>query len=103
MFLSVAVSAVVGYIVLVALTLKMTSPADVLANSGGGGGVAVHPRAPTSAPASSALGGLLSAGVAFAMTFCGFSSIASAGRMLYRVQPRRRPPGSGWLKKVSHR
>ena len=35
-FLSVAVSAVVGYIVLVALTLKMTTPADVLANSPGG-------------------------------------------------------------------
>ena len=34
-FLSVAVSAVAGYIVLVALTLKMTTPADVLANSGG--------------------------------------------------------------------
>ena len=39
-FLSVAVSAIFGYIVLVALTLKMTEPADVLANSTGGGGVA---------------------------------------------------------------
>ncbi|MGH2489329.1 MAG: amino acid permease, partial [Candidatus Limnocylindria bacterium] len=39
-FLSVAVSAVAGYVVLTALTLKMTNPADVLANSTGGGGVA---------------------------------------------------------------
>ena len=44
-FLSVAVSAVVGYIVLVALTLKMTSPADVLANSPRRRRRPVHPRA----------------------------------------------------------
>ena len=43
-FLSVAVSAVAGYVVLVALTLKMTTPEDVLANSPGGYGVGVHPR-----------------------------------------------------------
>ena len=47
-FLSVAVSAIFGYIVLVALTLKMTTPEDVLTNSPGGYGVAyildVEPR-----------------------------------------------------------
>ena len=101
-FLSVAVSAIVGYIVLVALTLKMTSPADVLANSGGGGGVQYILESNLGAGLSS-LGGLLAAGVAFAMTFCGFSSIASAGRMLFAFSRDDGLPGSGWLKKVSKR
>jgi amino acid transporter len=49
------------------------------------------------------LGGSLAAGVAFAMTFCGFSSIASAGRMLFAFSRDDGVPGSGWLKKVSKR
>ena len=98
-FLSVAVSAVAGYIVLVALTLKMTNPADVLAN---GGGVQYILESNLGAGLT-ALGGLLSAGVAFAMTFCGFSSIASAGRMLYAFSRDDGIPGSGWLKRVSKR
>ena len=78
MFLSVAVSAVAGYVVLMALNLKMPSPGDVLANSGGYG-VGLHPRARTSVTASATLGGLLAAGIAIAMTFCGFSSSHSQG------------------------
>jgi amino acid transporter len=101
-FLSVAVSAVAGYVVLVALTLKMSSPEDVLANSGGGGGVQYILESNLGAGLS-ALGGLLSAGVAFAMTFCGFSSIASAGRMLFAFSRDDGLPGSRWLKKVSPR
>jgi amino acid transporter len=101
-FLSVAVSAIVGYIVLVALTLKMTSPEDVLANSGGGGGVQYILESNLGAGLG-ALGGLLAAGVAFAMTFCGFSSIASAGRMLYAFSRDDGIPFSSWLKKVSPR
>jgi amino acid transporter len=101
-FLSVAVSAVAGYIVLVALTLKMTSPADVLANSGGGGGVQYILESNLGAGLNS-LGGLLAAGVAFAMTFCGFSSIASAGRMLFAFSRDDGMPFSGWLKRVSKR
>jgi amino acid transporter len=101
-FLSVAVSAVAGYVVLVALTLKMTSPADVLANSGGGGGVQYILESNLGAGLSQ-LGGLLAAGVAFAMTFCGFSSIASAGRMLFAFSRDDGLPGSRWLKHVSPR
>jgi amino acid transporter len=80
----------------------MTSPADVLANSGGGGGVQYILESNLGAGLSS-LGGLLAAGVAFAMTFCGFSSIASAGRMLFAFSRDDGLPGSGWLKKVSPR
>jgi amino acid transporter len=101
-FLSVAVSAVAGYVVLVALTLKMTTPADVLANSPGGFGVQYILEQNLGAGLS-ALGGLLALGVAFAMTFCGFSSIASAGRMLFAFSRDDGIPGSGWLKRVSRR
>jgi amino acid transporter len=101
-FLSVAVSAVAGYVVLVALTLKMTSPEDVLANSPGGFGIQYILEQNLGAGLS-ALGGLLALGVAFAMTFCGFSSIASAGRMLYAFSRDDGIPGSGWLKRVSRR
>ena len=100
-FLSVAVSAIVGYIVLVALVLKMPDPADVMANSGGYGVAYILEQ--NLGAGSSQLGGLLAAGVAIAMTFCGFSSIASAGRMLFAFSRDDGIPGSSWLKKVSKR
>ena len=37
------------------------------------------------------------------MAFCGLSSVASAGRMLYAFSRDDGLPGAGWLKKVSHR
>jgi amino acid transporter len=101
-FLSVAVSAVAGYIVLTALTLKMTDPADVLANSPGGYAVA-YILGKNLGSGVTELGGLLSLGVAIAMTFCGFSSIAAAARMLFAFSRDDGVPGSRWLKKVSHR
>jgi len=101
-FLSVAVSAIAGYVVLTALTLKMTEPADVLANSAGGFGVAYILEQNLGAGLG-ALGGLLALGVALAMVFCSFSSIASAGRMLFAFSRDDGVPASNWLKKVSHR
>src|SRR6185295_7783337 len=49
------------------------------------------------------IGQLLAAGIAVAMWFCGLSSIASAGRMLFAFSRDDGVPGSGWLKKVSRR
>ena len=49
------------------------------------------------------IGNLLSAGIAIAMAFCGLSSVASAGRMLFAFSRDDGLPGSGWLKRVSHR
>ena len=49
------------------------------------------------------IGDILAAGIAIAMAFCGLSSVASAGRMLYAFSRDDGMPGSGWLKKVSHR
>ena len=59
--------------------------------------------APTWARRSAAWAASWQLGVAFAMTFCGFSSIASAGRMLFAFSRDDGVPGSRWLKKVSHR
>lgn len=101
-FLSVAVSAIFGFLVLVALTLKMDSPEAVLANSPGGYGV-VYILGINLGSGLNQLGGLLAAGIAIAMTFCGFSSIASAGRMLFAFSRDDGVPGSRWLKTVSRR
>lgn len=112
-FLSVAVSAVVGYIFLMALTLHTPNlsalfpatfdGADAATYSQYyfGGGVAVIEILVYNLDAF--LGNLLAAGIAIAMAFCGLSSVAAAGRMLYAFSRDDGLPASGWLKKVSHR
>ena len=109
-FLSVAVSAVVGYIFLFALTTHLPNLSGLF------------PASPDSIGADSSqyyfgnkaavieilsynlgqMGDILSAGIGIAMAFCGLSSIASAGRMLYAFSRDDGIPGSGWLKRVSH-
>jgi amino acid transporter len=110
-FLSVAVSAVVGYIFLLALTLHTPDLSTLfpatLDDAGTysqyyfGGGVAVISILVYNLDAF--LGNLLAAGIAIAMAFCGLSSVAAAGRMLYAFSRDDGLPASGWLKKVSHR
>ena len=110
-FLSVAVSAVVGYIFLVALTthlpdLSTLFPAvldDTTLPASSqyyfGGGVAVISILEYNL---GQLGDLLAAGIAIAMWFCGLSSVAAAGRMLFAFSRDDGIPGSGWLKRVNH-
>jgi amino acid transporter len=110
-FLSVAVSAVVGYIFLMALTLHTPNlstlfPATLddpatYSQYYFGGGVAVISILVYNL--GDFLGNLLSAGIAIAMAFCGLSSVAAAGRMLFAFSRDDGLPGSGWLKKVSKR
>ncbi|MBI3747266.1 MAG: amino acid permease [Chloroflexi bacterium] len=111
-FLSVAVSAVVGYIFLVALTthlpdLRTLFPATLddttLPASSQyyfGGGVAVIAILNYNL---GQLGDVLSAGIAIAMWFAGLASLAAAGRMLFAFSRDDGIPGSRWLKTVSHR
>ncbi len=109
-FLSVAVSAVVGFVFLFALTTHLPSldklfPAtlDDMGTASQyyfGGGVAVIEILKYNL---GQLGDVLSAGIAIAMAFCGLSSVASAGRMLFAFSRDDGLPGAGWLKKVSHR
>jgi amino acid transporter len=111
-FLSVAVSAVVGYIFLVALTTHLpdlstlfpaTLETPVQAGASQyyfGGGVAVVEILKYNL---GQLGDLLAAGIAIAMWFCGLASLAAAGRMLFAFSRDDGIPGSGWLKRVSRR
>jgi amino acid transporter len=110
-FLSVAVSAIVGFIFLFALTTHLPDMSKLfpatLEDSATysqyyfGGGVAVIDILVYNLGAT--VGGILAAGIAIAMAFCGLSSVASAGRMLFAFSRDDGLPGSGWLKKVSHR
>jgi amino acid transporter len=112
LFLSVAVSAVVGYVFLFVLTTHLpslkglfpadlsTADADKLSTYYFGGGYAVFETLKYNLDT---IGRLLGAGIAIAMSFCTLSSVASAGRMLFAFSRDDGVPGSGWLKKVSHR
>ncbi len=112
LFLSVAVSAVVGYVFLFVLTTHLPSLAKLFPTSTAavdssvnstyyfGQGYAVFE---TLRYNLATIGELLGAGIAIAMSFCTLASIASAGRMLFAFSRDDGVPGSGWLKKVSHR
>ncbi len=108
-FMSVAVSAVVGFIFLVALTLhlpdlkplfgQLDDPALYSQYYFGDNAAVVYILKEN---LGDGLGGIFSGAIAIAMSFCGLSSLASAGRMLYAFSRDDGIPGSGWLKKVSH-
>jgi amino acid transporter len=112
-FLSCAVSAIVGYIFLMALTLHTPDMSTLFPGTLDdstlpaasqyyfGGGVAVIEILVYNL--GEFLGDLLAAGIAIAMAFCGLSSVAAAGRMLFAFSRDDGLPASGWLKKVSHR
>jgi len=109
-FLSVAVSAVVGFVFLLALTLhlpdlsplfgQLDDPALYSQYYFGDNAAVVYILKEN---LGEGLGGIFGGAIAIAMSFCGLSSVASAGRMLYAFARDDGMPASGWLKKVSHR
>jgi len=110
LFLSVAVSALVGFVFLVALTLHLPDltplfgqldDADKYSQYYFGNNAAVVYILQENL--DSGLAGIFGGAIAIAMSFCGLSSVASAGRMLYAFARDDGMPGSGWLKKVSHK
>ena len=109
LFLSVAVSAVVGFIFLLALTLHLPDltplfgqldDPDKYSQYYFGNNAAVVYILQQNLP--SGLAGVFGGAIAIAMSFCGLSSVASAGRMLYAFARDDGMPGSSWLKKVNH-
>jgi amino acid transporter len=112
-FLSVAVSAIVGFIFLLALSTHLPNLSTLFPASFEGADPVLYSQYYFGDAAAvidilifnlgSTVGGVLSAGIAIAMWFCGLSAIASAGRMLFAFSRDDGVPGSGWLKKVSHR
>ena len=110
-FISVAVSAVVGYIVLFALVTHLPPLTQVFdpgcaANPVGlcsyyyGGNPVIFT---TLSYNLGTLGDWLGAAIAVAMSLCGLASIAAAGRMLFAFSRDHGVPGSPWLRRVSHR
>ena len=113
-FISVAVSAVVGYIVLFALVTHLPPMEQVFGSVQNGvcpasatycsqyyGGVPVVWS--TLDYNLGALGDWLAAAIAVAMSLCGLASIAAASRMLFAFSRDKGAPGSSWLRHVSHR
>ncbi|MGD0861335.1 MAG: amino acid permease [Candidatus Limnocylindrales bacterium] len=108
-FISVAVSAVVGYIVLFGLVTHLP-PLDQIMNCNPatqslcsayyGGNPVVFT---TLSYNLSTLGDWLGAAIAVSMSLCGLASIAAAGRMLFAFSRDHGVPGSPWLRRVSHR
>ncbi len=110
-FISVAVSAVVGYIVLFGLVTHLppldqvfnpscnTAPVGLCSYYYGGNPVIFT----TLSYNLGTLGDWLGAAIAVAMSLCGLASIAAAGRMLFAFSRDHGVPGSPWLRKVSHR
>ena len=108
-FISVAVSAVVGYIVLFALVthlppldqiLNCTPTTQALCSQYYGGNAVVFS---TLSYNLGMLGDWLSAAIAIAMSLCGLSSVAAAGRMLFAFSRDHGVPGSRWWRHVSPR
>ncbi len=111
-FLSVAVSAVAGFVFLLALSTHLPNLSTLFPKELNdstlptssqyyfGNGVAVISILEYNL---GQIGDVLAAGIAIAMWFCGLSSIAAAGRMLFAFARDDGVPASGWLKKVSHR
>ena len=115
-FISVAVSSVVGYIVLFALATHLPPMAQVFGTQLGANGLCQaqdqyctyyyggNPIVFSTLNYNlGALGDWLSAAIAVAMSLCGLASIAAAGRMLFAFSRDHGVPGSPWLRKVSHR
>ncbi len=113
LFLAVAVSAIVGFVFLVALSTHLPNLSTLFPATFDGADPTKYSQYYFGDGAAvidtliynlgSTVGGVLAAGIAVAMWFCGLSSIASAGRMLYAFSRDDGVPGSGWLKKVSRR
>jgi amino acid transporter len=93
--MSVAVSAVVGYLLLLALTLRLPPIDETLENA-----PAVYYVLTQNL---GRLGEWLGMLIALAMVLCGTSALASSGRMLFAFARDAGVPASGWLSHVDHR
>jgi amino acid transporter len=99
--MAVVVSSVVGYLLLIALTLAITDIPSVLnARDAGGHEIPAVIVILTSALGRRA-GGLVMALAAMAMWFCGLSAVTWTSRVIYAFARDEGMPGSGILKRVS--
>jgi len=101
--LSVAVSGVAGYLLLIALTLAIPDIASVLGAKDAGGNPVPTAIAILQAALGSKAGGALAALASMAMWFCGLSTITSASRTLFALARDHGTPVPEWLRTVHPR
>jgi amino acid transporter len=99
--LSVAVAGVVGYVLLVGMTLSIQSLEGVLNARDAGGNLVPAAIAVFQQALGTRAGNVLSAMAAIAMWFCGLSCIASASRALFSLARDSGTPSSRYLRRVS--
>ncbi len=97
--LSVAVSGVVGYLLLLALTLAIGDMNAVLASKDSVPPAIAILRSALGERIGSAMGGV----AAVAMWFCGLSSLTSASRAVYSLARDGGTPAAAWLRRVDPR
>ncbi len=101
--LSVAVSGVVGYLLLVALTLAIRTIPEALGATDSGGNRVPAPIAILQAALGPRFGNAMGALASMAMWFCGLSCIASGSRTVYSLARDRGMPLSGLFSRVDPR
>jgi amino acid transporter len=101
--LSVAVAGVVGYLLLLAMTLSITSVPQVLGAADAQGNSVPAAIAVFQQGLGAKAGNAMSAVAAVAMWFCGLSCITSASRALYSLARDNGTPSSSYLKQVNPR
>ncbi len=99
--LSVAVSGVTGYALLIALTLAIRSIPEALGASDAGGNPVPAAIAVMQGAVGPRLGNAMGALAAMAMWFCGLSCLTSASRALYSLARDEGVPWAGLLRRVS--
>jgi amino acid transporter len=101
--LSVAVAGVVGYALLIGMTLSIQSLGGVLGARDADGNAVPAAIAVFQQALGTKAGNVLSAMAAIAMWFCGLACITSASRALFSLARDKGTPVSGYLRRVSPR
>ena len=101
MVIAVGVSGVVGYILLIAITLAIHSVPDVLAAHDAQGNPVPAAIAILQTSLGYRFGNALAAMASMAMWFCGLSCVTSASRAIYSLARDRGTPFPGLMQKVS--
>jgi amino acid transporter len=103
MVLSVAVSGIVGYLLLIGMTLAIRSLPAVLSAKDAQGNAIPAAIAVFQQALGPTFGNAMAATAAVAMWFCGLSCITSVSRTLYSLARDRGTPAAAWLKHIDAR
>jgi amino acid transporter len=103
MVIAVAVSGVVGYLLLIALTLAIRSIPEVLAAKDAQGNPVPAAIAILQTAVGAKFGNAMAAFASMAMWFCGLSCVTSASRAVYSLARDRGMPFAGLMQRVNRK